>query len=433
TAPTAARPPSAFVSYKAGMERLVERLLEDLDGDLRLNTAVLSISRNFEGYDLTTSEGNLHATAVILAVPAYVAADIIRNLAPQSAEKLRQIRYVSTGTISLAYRRDEIGHPLDGFGIVIPRSERRRINAITWTSTKFKQRAPDEAVLLRVFFGGSRTPQMFDKADEELEAVVRDELREIMGITAEPLFRRIYRWPRANPQYDVDHLQRVDAIEAGLPLGILVSGSPYRGIGIPDCVHQAEQSSRSVFQFISEWRGSIPHSEFPIPTSDIRSPMSDHREQWLPLSAAAERLGVHPTTLRRWSDNGDITTMLTPGGHRRFMVSDLDKFAENRRRLMGRDQVAAEWADRALQTTRQEIVTRSDEPWLSSLDNGTRDSNRRLGQQLLGLTMQYISAPEDELPPLLDQASAIGRQYGEMAFENGLPLTEALEATLFFR
>jgi excisionase family DNA binding protein len=161
--------------------------------------------------------------------------------------------------------------------------------------------------------------------------------------------------------------------------------------------------------------------------------MTDHHDQWLPLSAAAERLGVHPTTLRRWSDNGDITTMLTPGGHRRFLIADLDQFAENRRRLMGRDQVAAEWADRALQTTRQEIVTRGDEPWLSSLDTGTRDSNRRLGQQLLGLTMQYISAPEDELPPLMDQAGAIGRQYGEMALENGLPLTEALEATLFFR
>jgi len=251
-APTASRPPSAFVSYKPGMERLVERLLEDLEGDLRLNTAVLSISRGYEGYDITTSEGNLHATAVILAVPAYVAADIIRKLAPQSADKLRQIRYVSTGTISLAYRRDEIGHPLDGFGIVIPRSERRRINAITWTSTKFKHRAPDEAVLLRVFFGGSRTPQMFDKSDEELEAIVRDELQEIMGITAEPLFRRIYRWSRANPQYDVNHLQRVEAIEAGLPPGILVSGSPYRGIGIPDCVHQAEESSLAVFQFVSE-------------------------------------------------------------------------------------------------------------------------------------------------------------------------------------
>ena len=116
--------------------------------------------------------------------------------------------------------------------------------------------------------------------------------------------------------------------------------------------------------------------------------MTEHQDQWLPLSAAAERLGVHPTTLRRWSDNGDITTMLTPGGHRRFLISDLDAFDENRRRLMGRDQVVAVWADRALQTTRQEIVTRGDEPWLSSLDTGTRDSNRRLGQQLLGLTMQ---------------------------------------------
>lgn len=162
-----------------------------------------------------------------------------------------------------------------------------------------------------------------------------------------------------------------------------------------------------------------------------KTPNSD---QWLPLSAAAERLGVHPTTLRRWSDNGDITTMLTPGGHRRFLISDLDNFSKNRRSLMGSNQVAAEWADRALETTRQEIVShRGREHWLSSFDNGTRDANRRLGQQLLGLTMQYISAPEEELVSLMDQAQVIGRQYGEMAYETGLPLTGALEATLFFR
>jgi excisionase family DNA binding protein len=161
--------------------------------------------------------------------------------------------------------------------------------------------------------------------------------------------------------------------------------------------------------------------------------MSDPDNQWLSLSAAADRLGVHPTTLRRWSNNGDITTMLTPGGHRRFLIADLDEFSRNRRQLVGRDQVAAEWADRALATTRQEIVTRRDEPWLSSLDNGTRDSNRKLGQRLLGLTMQYISAQEDEQPLLLDQARSIGRQYGEIALDAGLPLTEALQATLFFR
>ena len=163
--------------------------------------------------------------------------------------------------------------------------------------------------------------------------------------------------------------------------------------------------------------------------------MSDkgQQERWLPLTAAADRLGVHPTTLRRWADNGDITTMLTPGGHRRFLITDLDAFSHSRSSLMGSNQVAAEWADRALETTRQEIVSHSEEPWLSTFDNGTRDDNRELGQQLLGLTMQYISAPEEELPPLLEQAQAIGRQYGEMAYETGLPLTEALEATLFFR
>jgi excisionase family DNA binding protein len=156
-------------------------------------------------------------------------------------------------------------------------------------------------------------------------------------------------------------------------------------------------------------------------------------DQWLPLSAAAEYLGVHPTTLRRWSDNGDITTMLTPGGHRRFLISDLDNFSKNRRGMVGNNQVAAEWADRALETTRQEIGIRSDQQWLNAFDNGTRDANRRMGQQLLGLTMQYISAPEEELPPLMERAHVIGRQYGKMAYESGLPLTDALEATLFFR
>ena len=261
-----ARPPSAFVSYRPGMQRLVERLLDDLHGDLRLNTVVSAISPTRDGrYELTIPGGTLRATAVILSVPAFVAADIVQPLAADTAEQLRQIRYVSTGTISLAYWRDEIEHPLDGFGIVIPRSERRRINAITWTSTKFKHRAPQNGVLLRVFFGGSRTPQMFDKSDAEIETAVRDELQALMGIDAEPLLRRIYRWPRANPQYDVDHLQRVEAIEAGLPPGIFVSGSPYRGIGIPDCVHQAQQSSVLAYQHVSEAAVSDQPSAISLP------------------------------------------------------------------------------------------------------------------------------------------------------------------------
>ena len=243
-----AKPPSAFMSYGPGMETLVDRILADLGGDLRLNTAVQAIETAVAGgYRLHLSNGDtLHATQVLLAVPAFVAADLVDELAPEAAAELRRIRYVGTGTLSLAYRRDEFEHPLDGFGIVIPRSEARDINAITWSSTKFDQRAPEGYVLLRVFFGGSRTPHMMAKDDAAVERLARAELAAIMGVQAAPVFSRIYRWPRSNPQYDVNHLDRVAEIEAALPPGLLVSGSPYRGIGLPDCVRQAEEAAQKL-------------------------------------------------------------------------------------------------------------------------------------------------------------------------------------------
>lgn len=237
------RPPSMFISFEDGMEDLVEVLRGRLTGDCRLNTAVEGLEREVEGYTLALDSGErLAADAVILAVPAYAAARLVKHVAPEAARGLRRIRYVSTGTISLGFRADEVNHPLDGFGLVIPRSERRSINALTWTSTKFDNRAPEGYALLRAFFGGSRTPQMMKVGDEELVTVVRSELKALMGIDARPVFHRIYRWPRANPQYDVGHLERVEAIEAALPDHLYVTGSPYRGIGIPDCVHQAQQT-----------------------------------------------------------------------------------------------------------------------------------------------------------------------------------------------
>ncbi|MBP6469166.1 MAG: protoporphyrinogen oxidase [Chloroflexi bacterium] len=269
------RPPtSMFVSMKAGMNDLVTTLRAQLTGECLLETAVTRIEtrdwrpeskpsisslQSPSTYTLTLDNGRtLTANAIILAVPAYIAARLIGDLAPDAAAELDAIRYVSTGTISLAYRRDEIDHPLNGFGVVIPRSENRAINAITWTSTKFDQRAPEGYALVRVFFGGSRTPQMMDIPDGELLHQVRRELAAIMGLTAVPVFHRIYRWPQANPQYDVGHLDRVVAIEAALPAGIHVTGSPYRGIGIPDCIHQAQDTARLV---IAEHKSRITDYE----------------------------------------------------------------------------------------------------------------------------------------------------------------------------
>ena len=253
-------PTSMFMSMKGGMADLVAALRAQLTGECLLETAVTRIETadwrlenlpSPTAYTLRLDNGRtLTADAIILAVPAYVAARLIGDLAPDAAAELATIRYVSTGTISLAYRRSEIDHPLNGFGVVIPRSENRSINAITWTSTKFDQRAPEGYALLRVFFGGSRTPQMMDIPDGELLHSVRRELADIMGLTAVPVFHRIYRWPQANPQYDVGHLERVAAIEAALPPGIHVTGSPYRGIGIPDCVRQAQETARRI---VTEW------------------------------------------------------------------------------------------------------------------------------------------------------------------------------------
>lgn len=239
-------PPSLFMSFARGAQELVDTLVSRLAGDLRLNAGVEALARADGGaYTLTLEDGSrLRADAVVLATPSYVAAGVLRALAPEAAAPLDAIRYVSTGTVSLAYRRADIRHPLDGFGLVIPRSERRPVNAVTWTSTKFSHRAPAGYALLRVFFGGSRSPQSMALDDAALLATVRGELRSMLGIDAAPLFHRIYRWQQANPQYDVGHLDRVAAIEAALPAGVYVTGSPYRGIGISDCVRQAQETAQ---------------------------------------------------------------------------------------------------------------------------------------------------------------------------------------------
>lgn len=252
------KPVSMFTSFENGMQTLVDAVRARLTGDCELATAVtqieqrdwrLGVGQESPAYLLTLNDGRKIATQnIILAVPAFVAARLMAELTPDAADKLNEIRYVSTGTVSLAFRRDEVAHPLNGFGIVIPRSEKRPINAITWSSTKFDKRAPEGHILLRVFIGGSRNPQMMDVDDEELMAIIRQELKAIMDIDAAPIFHRIFRWDRSNPQYDVGHLERVEAIEAALPEGVFVTGSPYRGVGVPDCVHQAQQTAVAVIR-----------------------------------------------------------------------------------------------------------------------------------------------------------------------------------------
>lgn len=246
----AVKKPAMFVSLISGTQELVTALVDCLDrsSGVRLISGARTeaIESRGNNYRITAGDEVYTADSVILTTPSYTAAHLLQPIAAEAASALSRIRYVSTGTLSLAYKRDEITHPLNGFGLVIPRSENRAINAITWTSTKFDHRVPDGYALLRVFFGGSRHPEIMDKSDEELSAIARAELADLMGITAAPVFERICRWHDANPQYDRGHLSLIDTIEGALPAGLYVTGSPYRGIGIPDCVHQAQQTAKKV-------------------------------------------------------------------------------------------------------------------------------------------------------------------------------------------
>ena len=244
---------SAFASLRGGTEEMVSALIAQLKGDLRLRTAVRKISRDENGrYVVATQDGSpIRAKALVLATPAFVAADLLRDVAPNVARNLQALRYVSTGTISLAYRAADIRKPLNGFGVVVPRSERRPINAITLSSIKFSQRAPEGFALLRVFFGGSRSPQSMELDDDALLNAVRAQLRELLGIESAPLFHRIYRWQRSNAQYDVGHLDRVSNLEKELPAGLYLTGSAYRGVGIPDCIKQSQDTAKQIITVIA--------------------------------------------------------------------------------------------------------------------------------------------------------------------------------------
>ncbi|MCA9915876.1 MAG: protoporphyrinogen oxidase [Anaerolineae bacterium] len=246
--PQSGKKKSVFMTMQGGTNELIDALVPKLSGDLRLNTGVVTIENSAKNsYRLILDDGSeLEADAVILATPAYISAEFIHEIAPDAAKRLEKIRYVSTGTISFGFKATDIPNLLDGVGVVIPTSENRPINAITISSTKFDHRAPDGTILLRAFFGGSRSPESMHLDDDVLLETVRTELDSILGIAAEPLFHRIYRWWNANPQYDLGHLELVDKIEAALPEGLYVTGSPYRGVGMPDCVHQSQQTVAAI-------------------------------------------------------------------------------------------------------------------------------------------------------------------------------------------
>lgn len=260
TAAPGAPPPSTFHSLEGGMGELIDALeasIRKAGGTIIVGAPINSVAPpterssgrwNVRIAPAGSSEETLSVDGLVMATPAHVAAAACERFDAELGDMLHGIPYLSTATIVFAYPRSAVPHPLDAVGVIIPKDERRRILAATFISSKWKGRAPEGSVLMRVFVGGHRDPSRLASTDEELVVVGREEVARLLGIRSEPLFSRVFRYERANAQPIVGHARHVQRIRqrAERHPGLWFAGAAYEGVGIPDCVRQANEAAELV-------------------------------------------------------------------------------------------------------------------------------------------------------------------------------------------
>jgi oxygen-dependent protoporphyrinogen oxidase len=250
---TAQSPRGAFVSLPGGVGTLIETLATALDRvHIETSTPVTGISAAAP-FTTETAGARFESRALVLAVPAYAAAALLRPHDRTLAELCDGVPYASTATVAFGFRRGQVAHALRGSGFVVPKAEGRALLAATWTSSKWPGRAPEGHVLMRGFLGGGRDPERLDASDDALRALALDELSTMTAITGQPILSRVYRWTRQSPQFEVGHLERVGEIEERvrkLP-GLFVTGSGFRAIGIPDCIADGRAAGADAAAFLS--------------------------------------------------------------------------------------------------------------------------------------------------------------------------------------
>ena len=220
----------AFQALRGGFQQLVDKLAVPYEAT---HIEAIEVGRVRAGGEW------IEADHIILACGAQASASALQLLDPELSTLLQAIQYSSATVVALGYRRDQIQHPLEGFGFLVPKIERNRMTACTWVSSKWDHRAPADHILFRCFVGDT-------DPDADKEALAG--LRTYLGVTTEPLFIRVYRWPHSMAQYHVGHRERIQRIEsrAANHSGLHLLGNAYHGIGIPDCIREARRCAGAI-------------------------------------------------------------------------------------------------------------------------------------------------------------------------------------------
>jgi len=238
-----ATPLRGFLGFDRGMSRLTEAAVDHLRSrgvEFRFETPVQSVVREPESGRLRVSAGQAVETCdgVVVAIPAWVASPLLSTVAPDAAVELARIEHGSTALTAIGFPASQLTRPLKGYGYVVPRAERRRVMAMTWVSSKWRHRAPEDQVLVRGFFGRFGLEQILENDDEALAGFLLQEMRDVLGLNVTPTVTRTYRWTDGMPQYNLGHRERVDRIESAMARvpGVVITGNYLHGVGIPDSI-----------------------------------------------------------------------------------------------------------------------------------------------------------------------------------------------------
>lgn len=234
-------PVGRMVSFERGLGQLVEALAAALGERLFLSTPAQALHQADGQWQVETPAGAFRASRLMLALPAAVTADLLQGLAGEAVQVLREIPYPPVASVALGLRREDVAHPLDGFGVLIPSKERRTTLGALFSSTLFQGRAPEGHVLLTAYIGGRRHEEVGAWEDGQVIARVQEDLAPILGLRAAPVMTHISRWPRAIPQYELGHIERIHALDAALSgLPNLYTRANWRdGVAVSDCIRHA--------------------------------------------------------------------------------------------------------------------------------------------------------------------------------------------------